>query len=98
MKIVDMKKFIKSIGVILMLIFILSLIFTKATLSHKEIEYVEFYISQGDTLWNIACELQSNNDYYKNKDIRFIINDLKNINNIDSSTIYTNQMLLIPLI
>lgn len=98
MKIVNVKKFIKSIGLILAIIFILSLIFAKATLSHKEVEYAKFHVAYGDTLWTIAEELQSNNDYYKNKDIRFIISDIKSTNNLESSTIYTGQELIIPII
>lgn len=98
MKIVDLKKFIKSVVIILLLIFCFSLIFTKASLSHKEIEYKSVYVQKGDTLWTIAEDLQSTNDYYKNKDIRDIIYNIKEINNLSSSNISINQELLIPTI
>lgn len=98
MKIVNVKKFIRSICIILGLIFVLSLIFAKSTLSHKEVEYVSISVTQGDTLWGIAEDLQSTNDYYKNKDIRYIISDIKSINNLESSNLYVDQELMIPVI
>ena len=83
---------------ILGIILLISLIINKATLSHKQVEYKTIYVSQGDTLWNIAKSNQVNNEYYKNKDVRFIINDLIRINNLDSSNINVDQELLIPVI
>ena len=98
MKIVNVKKFVRSIVVVLLIIFGVSLIFAKGTLSHKEAEYKKIYVSEGDTLWTIAGELQSHNDYYKNKDIRYIISDIRKINNLESSNIYVNQELMVPVI
>lgn len=98
MKIVNIKKFIRSIVLILGIIFILSIICAKGTLSHKELEYKEIYVACGDTLWTIAKDLQSSNDYYKNKDIRDIILNLKTINNIENSNLYIGQQLVVPVI
>ena len=98
MKIVNVKKFIRSICIILGIIFVSSLIFAKSTLSHKEVEYINICVTHGDTLWGIAEELQTTNDYYKNKDIRYIISDIKSINNLESSNIYVDQELRIPII
>ena len=98
MKIVNFKKFVRSICFILLVIFILSLIFAKSSLSHKEIEYTKFYVEKGDTLWTIASYLKSNNNYYKDKDVRDIILEIRRINNLESCNIYVNQELLIPSI
>ena len=98
MKIVNAKKFIRSICIILGIIFVLSLIFAKSTLSHKEVEYTSLYVAGGDTLWTIAENLQSNNDYYRNKDIRYIISDIKNINSLETGSLYVDQELMIPII
>lgn len=98
MKIKNIKKFIRSVVVILGIIFILTLIISKSTLSHKEIEYKTIYVSSGDTLWSIAKSNQTNNEYYKNKDVRYIINDLAEINNLENSNISIGQELLIPSI
>jgi len=98
MKIVNFKKFLKSISLILLFIGIFSILFAQDTFSHKETEYVSIYVCSGDTLWSIAEELQKNNEYYENMDIRDIIYDIKNINNLESSNIYENQELMIPII
>lgn len=98
MKIKKPKKFIRGILVILLIIIGLSLIITKATYSHGKIQYKEIYVSEGETLWKIAKSNQKSNYYYKNKDIRYIVNDLIKINNLTNSNISINQKLFIPII
>ena len=98
MKIKNSKKFIRSILIILGMILVITLLVSKATLSHKEIEYKTICVSKGDTLWNSAKTNQTTNSYYKDKDIRYIINDLMKINNLDNSNISINQELLIPIV
>ena len=98
MKIKNLKRFIKSILIILGIILALSLVITKASYSHGEKEYKSIYVSEGDTLWNIAKENQITNQYYKDKDVRYIINDLMKINNLGNSDIKINQELLIPIV
>ena len=89
---------IRGLLIIILSLIVLSLIFTKSTLSHAQIRYTKFYVANGDTLWSIAEELKDTNDYYKNKDIREIIEDIKDINNLDTSNLYVNQILQIPVI
>lgn len=98
MKIVNLKKFIRSMCCILLIVFVLSIICAKDSLSHKKIEYITIRVSKGDTLWSIASDLQKNNDYYKSKDIRYIVFDIKNTNNLESSNLQINQELMIPII
>ncbi len=98
MKIVNLKKFIRSMCCILLIVFVLSIICAKDSLSHKKIECITIRVSKGDTLWSIASDLQKNNDYYKNKDIRYIVFDIKNTNNLESSNLQINQELMIPII
>ena len=98
MKIKNIKKFIRGIFIVLGIIFILSLIIVKSTLSYTSKEYKTIYVKSGDTLWGIASDLQKNNNYYEEKDIRYIIEDLKEINSLKSSTVYANQELQIPVI
>lgn len=52
MKIVNFKKFIRSICLILLVIFILSLICAKGTLSHKEVEYTTIYVENRSGIKN----------------------------------------------
>ena len=98
MKIKNIRKFIRSILIILGIILSLTLFVSKSTLSHGEPEYKTIYISEGDTLWNIAKTNQISNEYYKDKDVRYIINDLMKINNLSNSNININQELKIPKI
>lgn len=98
MKIKNSKNFIRSILIMLGIIFILSLIIAKSTLSYAVYEYKTIYVSYGDTLWSIASDLQQNDAYYKGKDVRYIIGDLKEINKLNNSTVYINQELQIPVI
>lgn len=63
--------------------------------AHNEISYKTIIVSQGQTLWKIAKEEQKNNMYYKNKNIKYIIKDIKKLNNLNGATIYINQELQI---
>ena len=98
MKIKNVKKFIRSILIILGIALAIILLISKSTLSHNEVEYKTIYVSEGDTLWNIAKDNQISNQYYRNKDVRYIINDLMKVNNLDNSNIIMNQELIIPVI
>lgn len=98
MRIKNAKKFIRSILIILLIIIGLSLLISKATYSYKEKQYKNVYVETGDTLWNIASVESKNNEYYKNKDIRYIVNDIIKENNMSSSSLKVNQQLIIPVI
>ena len=70
----------------------------KGTFSTNIINYTETYIEEGDTLWKIALIQQKNNEYYKDKEIREIVNDLKKVNNLKKSNLSVNQKIIIPTI
>ena len=74
MKIVNMKKFIRSILIILGILALCSIFITNPSLSRGDVEYKTIYVMQGETLWGIATELQSSS-YYNGRDVRFIISD-----------------------
>lgn len=98
MKIVDIKKFIRSMIFIGALILFVSFIFVNKTLSHVETTYKKIYVSSGDTLWNIAQNQKSNNQYFEDKDIRSIIDEIKYTNQLTSSNLKVGQELNIPTI
>ncbi|MGN1270999.1 MAG: LysM peptidoglycan-binding domain-containing protein [Clostridia bacterium] len=98
MKIVNIKKFIRSMTIVLLIIVGLSLIISKSAYSKGEKQYKTIHVSKGDTLWNIAKNNQECNDYYKGKDIRYIVNDIAQINNIEKSNLKIGQELIIPVI
>lgn len=81
---------------IVLLIFILIVIFAKTSYSKQETSYITKYVSSGETLWSIAKYEVENNVYYKNKDIRYVINDIKYINNLENSNLSAGMEIKIP--
>lgn len=65
------------------------------TYSYKDIKYRTIKVSPGETLWDIATIEKYNNEYYKNMDIREIVNQIRTINNLETSDLYVNQELKI---
>jgi len=101
MKIVNMKKFVRSIVVLVGIIVAIILFFSKATLSHNESEhknYETISVAQGNTLWSIASYQQENNPYYIGKDIRDIVSDLKKLNQLTNANLQIGQTLRVPVL
>lgn len=95
MKIKNKKKFIIS-NLIMFSILFIGIYVSKATLSNTTIYYTETYIEEGDTLWQIAKNEQQNNEYYKNKEIREIVSNLKTVNKLKNSNLTVGQKIVIP--
>ncbi len=86
MKIVNKKRFITFITVsILLLISLLNLCFAKS-----EVITEDYTVTQGDTLWSIACENKK-----AGQDIREYIYELRKLNDLDDCMIYPNQVIKI---
>lgn len=96
MKIVNKIKFFRTISIFIILLGAI-IIFSKNTYSKGEISYKEDYIYTGDTLWNIAESELENNKYFENKDIRAVVNELKNVNNLSNSELYEGEKIIIPI-
>lgn len=96
-KIVNTKKFVRSLTILIGLL-ILSLLCVTCTYSKTEISYREEYILKGDTLWSIAENEVDTNEYFKNKDIRDVIYEIKEINNLENGNLSIGQEILIPQI
>ncbi len=94
-KIVNKKKFIRSL-VILVGIILLMLLGINRTYSKTEIAYREDYIIKGDTLWSIAEKEAMTNEYYKNTDIRDVMYQIKEINHLSDGNLEIGQKILIP--
>ena len=92
MRIKNRKKFIRGV---LLIIALLSLFICKSTLSFNKANYKTVYVSNGETLWEIAESEQQNNAYYEGKDIREIVDNIKTINKLTNSNLYEGQELLI---
>ncbi len=96
LKITNKRKFKR---IILLIVFgmLLILFFTlNNAYSNGEIKYKQEYIYSGDTLWTIAENEAKNNKYYENKDIRNIISEIKQINNIQNGELKIGQKIEIP--
>ena len=95
MKIKNPIKFIRSSMILLILIYIAVSFFYNRTYAYKEYNFKTIEISEGETLWNIAQYEKEHNEYYKNKDIREIVFEIKENNNLNSSNLYVGQELKI---
>ncbi|MCI8636797.1 MAG: LysM peptidoglycan-binding domain-containing protein [Clostridia bacterium] len=93
--IVNKTKFIRSVIILVALIFLILLGMTN-TYSKTEVAYKENYILDGDTLWSVAEEQTNTNEYYKNKDIREVVYEIKKINNIEDGKLEIGQKIVIP--
>ncbi len=95
MKIVNKGKFIKT-NLILIIIVGAIIGFTTNTYSKVETKYKEEYVYSGDTLWSIAQNELENNKYFEGKDIRYVIEELKKVNNLSNSNLTEGDKIKIP--
>lgn len=96
LKIVNIKKFVTSIMIMLGIITLIYMVFSNKSYSKTEEKYKTEIIVSGDTIWEIAKNEKDTNEYYKNKDIRYIAYDIQNINNLSNSNLIEEQEILIP--
>lgn len=94
-KVINKKKFRNasfiSIFTMFLVVFFITFAFLKVY-SENKVEYKRIIIEQGDTLWNIALE------YNTNQNIRSYIHKIKSINNINNNYIYPGQIIYVPII
>ena len=75
-RIVNKKKFIRMVTVVVTILASIFIGLNKAY-SSGEVRYKQEYIVSGDTLWSLAKQEALENEFYKNKDIRDIISKKK---------------------
>ena len=95
MRIVNKTKFIRSNIILAILIGSIAIFATNAY-SNVETKFKEEYVCAGDTLWSIAQEELKNNKYFEGKDIRYVVNELKDVNNLTSANLKDGDILKIP--
>ena len=98
MKIVNKKKFIRSISITISSVIFMILMLANISFSHTEVSYKEIITSSGDTLWSIAKYEKNNNDYFENRDIRDIVDEIKYLNHLTNSNLSIGDKLNIPTI
>lgn len=91
MRIVNRKKFIRSMAILIFLLIGLFNI-SIANTDKKEAEIIDYTITPGETLWSIAGEYTPNS-----KDVRETIYEIKKINNMTDSNIYAGQTIKIKI-
>lgn len=82
-------KFITVSLTILMLFICISSCFSVS--GEKGLEYKTVVVEKGGTLWDIAGE------YAGNKDVRRVISDIKELNNLSGSDLYYGQVIKLPV-
>jgi len=90
----NMKRIMSNIGIILMFIIAMNFI-SNFTFGNKHIDTRAITVGSNDTLWKIAedvCDEASDE-----LNIQNIVIEIKNINNLKSSNIYSGQILEIPI-
>ena len=92
----NIRKVVLFIMIIILLVIFLTIMLGGKTSSHVEKTLKTVCVSYGETLWEIARIELKNNEYYAKHDIRYIVKDIKQLNNLDSSELYPGQELLIP--
>ena len=95
-RIVNHKKFRRRMILVVFIICCILFNIKNTASSEAKIEYKNFTVSSGDTLWSIAKQQQDENAYYKDMDIREIMSDIKDINNLKTSNLTVEQKLKIP--
>ena len=93
-RLVNKKRFVVAISIMIMLINTIAMLIVRATVDDPYL-YIDtgyWYVSKGETLWGIA-ELHSNDQH----DTRKVIEIIKELNNKDNSVIYPNEVLIVPL-
>ena len=98
MKIVNKKKFIRSMSITIGLIIFVILILINTSFSHTEINYKKISVISGDSLWSIAKYEKENNVYFEDKDIRYIVDEIKYVNDLNTSNLNIGDELTIPTI
>lgn len=83
------RKFFSFLFIISLITF--TLIYTVSVSGYEEPRYQSIVVQSGDTLWAIAEK------YSNNSNIREYIYNIKKINNLDSSMLYENTAILIPV-
>lgn len=91
MRIVNKKKFISSVGMLILFItLIIMMILNFINVPEYEETYQKIIVCEDDTLWDIAEKYKKTS-----QDIREYIYEIKKLNNMESAAIYEGQELTI---
>lgn len=86
MKIVNKKRFITSITILMIILIAL----LNKCVAYKSIKTENYTVSTGDTLWSISCEYKKTG-----QDVREYLYTLRELNNLIDCIIYPGQVIQI---
>jgi len=92
---INLSKFIRSIIIIILVAVGITFIATKSIYSYIEPEERVIYVQPGDTLWSLAKYAKDSSSYYKEMNIKDVVYELKNNNNLSSNNIESGQKIKI---
>lgn len=98
LKIVNLPRFIRTNLIILGVTIGIGLCISSTSFSHGETTYKTIYVATGETLWSIAKDEKENNSFYESKNVRDIVDNIKEVNKLSNSNLSVNQKLVIPSI
>ncbi|NTW71304.1 MAG: LysM peptidoglycan-binding domain-containing protein [Eubacteriaceae bacterium] len=92
-RIVKIERLILAVLIATLVTFLLSTVFIQVVQGTEPVEYRQYIVKSGDTLWNIA---EANSS--EKEDVRSVVYEISRINHIGGSDhIYPNQALKIPV-
>lgn len=94
MKIISEERFVLNMSIVLLAIVVFSFFLSK-NFNKNEVETYTYVVSNNDTIWNISKTVCDNSK--KNLDIQYVVKDIKNRNNLNSSDIFLGQVIEIPI-
>lgn len=97
MKIVNKTKFFRMLVILLISISIMLIVCINKSYSNSNENYKTEIVLNGDSLWSIAKSEIEKNKYFKNKDIRDVIFEIKKVNNLEKSDLSEGMKLKIPI-
>lgn len=80
----------RTVTVLVLIIMSFMVSFAFANQEHEET--IKIIVNSGETLWEIAGENNPNKE-----DLRKLVHEIMELNNLKSGTIYASQELLIPV-
>jgi hypothetical protein len=93
--IVNPRRFFTFLTFVFLLISIIIFVFINSTKAHSSIyetRYRDYYVHEGDNLWDI-----SSRNIPEGYDIRKMIYEIKELNNIETGYIYPGDTIKIPI-
>lgn len=86
------RKVVSSIFLILIIGLTLSLFYGAVAGGSEQSSYIKVTVQPGDTLWKIAKD----NSIQNNKDVRCLIYEIRQVNNLQTATLMPGQIIKIP--